>query len=182
MQAPQQPQIPTVDARVLNTNAPPEKCPSHLTMVLWIGVGLLTIYWVYKTLLKPRYSYTRLEQQTVATEVDNEELMELFNKGDQCLFVYASWCGHCSACKDDYDAVAAELEGVHVVKYNGGEDNSQAGIQFLAKKGLQIQGFPFFVCLRDGKVKNQQTGAFPRDAEGSMQSSMRKFVEEAFAQ
>lgn len=168
-----------------NPQVSQKKCPSHLNMVLWVGVGLLTIYWIYKTMVKSRYSYTRLEQQTTATEVDNAKLKNLFEKkGDEkiCLFVFASWCGHCSACKDDYESIAAEMEDVHVAKYNGGEDNSQQGIQFLAEKGLQIQGFPFFVCIQNGKVKKQQTGAFPRDAEGSMKSNMRKFVEEAFAQ
>ena len=157
---------------------------NYLNLILWIAVGILAAYWIQKMFMKPRYRYnTNLEQQTEAKTLTKEQVEALFNAnaGKKCLFLFAEWCGHCQACKKDFDMLAASEEDVEVVKFNGGEDSSQETLQMLFDKGYKIQGFPFFLCLENGEEKAQQTGAFPRGADSSMLAGMQEFVEKAFA-
>ncbi len=158
---------------------------NYLNLVLWVAVGALAAYWIHKMFVRPRYRYTNLEQQTEAKTLDQAGVKALFesNAGKKCLFIFADWCGHCQACKEDFDKVATvpETDGVEIVKFNGGEDSSQETNKMLFDKGYKIQGFPFFLCMEDGVEKAQQTGAFPKDSDGTMLPKMEEFVKDAFA-
>ena len=123
----------------------------------------------------------QLAQQTAAKECNLEEVQKMFKSGKHCLFVFAEWCGHCQKCKEPYDKLASEFsaEGISICKVNGGDEKNKDIMAFLTTAGLQIQGFPFFVCLNDGKVVGKQIGAFPSDSNGNM-PGMKEFIHGSF--
>lgn len=162
------------------------KC-DYLTMGLWILFGILLLWTIYKMLQPSVNVSTMLEQQTEAKECGIEHVKKLFSEGGPkaCLFIYADWCGHCQKCKKPYDGVAAEFsaKGIEICKVNGGDEKNRDIINYLTQdeKGpkLQIQGFPFFVCVADGKQKGIQVGAFPSDTSGNM-PGLASFIEKSF--
>ena len=162
------------------------KC-DYLTMGLWVIFGLLLLWTVYKMLRPSVNISTMLEQQTKAKECGLEDVKRIFSKGGPkaCLFVYADWCGHCQKCKKPYDGVAEKFsaKGIEICKVNGGDEKNREILGYLTQdeKGpkLQIQGFPFFVCVADGEQKNKQVGAFPSDTSGNM-PGLASFIEKSF--
>jgi len=171
-----------VDGNIVPLDYQPQasgKC-NYMNIILWIIVGILGAVIVHKMFLKPKYS-TILQLQTAANEYTATDVEKMFaaGAGKICLFVYADWCGHCKSCKADYNELATTTD-VTIAKFNGGGESSQATIQFLAEKGFNIQGFPFFLCLENGVEKAQQTGAFQRNEDGSMLSNMQTFANGAF--
>jgi hypothetical protein len=156
-------------------------------MGLWIIFGFLLLWTVYKMLRPSVNISTMLEQQTKARECGLEHVKKLFSKGGPkaCLFIYAEWCGHCQKCKQPYDEVAAEFsaKGIEICKVNGGDEKNKDIIHYLTQDksgpGLQIQGFPFFVCVAGGEQLSKQVGAFPSDNSGSM-PGLASFIEKSF--
>ena len=151
-----------------------KKC-DYFTVGLWIIAGMLFIYCIMSRMK----SSTQLEQQEKAIDVESvDQLQAMFEGGKHCIFVYASWCGHCRACKEPYDVAAKNSKmDVTVAKVNGGEQDktTQDMLEFLQQQKdpstgekLVIRGFPLFMCIQDGKVVKTKVGAFPRSADGKM--------------
>ena len=150
---------------------------------LWILFGFLLIVALWNSMGSK--ASCRLQQQTESEELQTvAALKSVFEAQDDkkhCVFVYATWCGHCKASKPSYDECAKADDTVHFCRVNGGEESSAPLMKYLTEdKGLNIRGFPFFVCVQNGEVKEQHVGAFPKDDSGSMVQAMAKFVEAAF--
>ena len=148
---------------------------------LWCLFGVLVLLYLYNSMGSS--SSCRLEQQAESEELTLKTLQGVFDDTSDtkhCIFVYAEWCGHCKASKPFYEECAQATNEVHFCKVNGGEEESKPLMQFLTGKGVQIRGFPFFVCVQGGKVQESHTGAFPKDDAGSMKSAMTSFVAAAF--
>ena len=93
--------------------------------------------------------------------------------------MFAEWCGHCQACKADYDALA-KIEGVEIAKYDGGK-GEQSPMELPMKKVGKIEGFPCFFCMNEkNEVVAKKVGAFPKDKNGNMLQNMTEFVQNAF--
>lgn len=153
---------------------------------LWILFGFLLIICLWNSMGSK--ASCRLNQQTESEEITSlKALKSLFtNKSEDkhCVFVYANWCGHCKASKPSYDECAKSDDTTHFCRVNGGEESSAELMDYLTKADdgpkLNIRGFPFFVCVQGGEVKETHVGAFPKDNAGSMTVAMQSFVNGAF--
>jgi hypothetical protein len=148
---------------------------------LWILFGFLLIMCLWNQM--GHKTACRLNQQTESEELQTVKALKaaFTGEGKHCVFVYATWCGHCNASKPSYDECAKTDDNVHFCRVNGGEESSQPLMKYLTEeKGLKIRGFPFFVCVEGGEVVSQHVGAFPKDDSGSMVQAMVKFVDDAF--
>ena len=146
--------------------------------ILWILVVGLAVYLIVSMCC--RKPAVGLEQQTMPHIVEGKDMGAFLEKGNKrCLFVFAEWCGHCQACKADYDALA-KIDGVEIAKYDGGK-GEQSPMELLMKKVGKIEGFPCFFCLNEkNEVVAKKVGAFSKDKKGNMLQNMTDFVNNAF--
>ena len=82
------------------------------------------------------------------------------SSGNQILFVYADWCGHCQAFKPEWNKFEKICkEGGNTCKAINGDENQE-----LAKK-YNIEGYPTILkCDKDGNKIEEYGG--PRSAQG----------------
>ena len=77
---------------------------------------------------------------------------------------WASWCGPCKMAAPEVEALAREMAGRAVILKVDTEAHSDLAARF------RIQGIPYFVVLRSGRVTLQRAGLVPR-------TEMRRWLE-----
>jgi thioredoxin 1 len=94
------------------------------------------------------------------TEVTNDTFESEVKQSDVPVLVdfWAPWCGPCRALAPILEQVAEEMEGkVKIVKLNTDEQAETA-------QSFNIMSIPTMILFVDGEVKDQISGARPKDA------------------
>lgn len=68
---------------------------------------------------------------------------------------WAEWCGPCKMLAPVLDQVAAEVEGVQVVKVNI-EESPEAPVTYA------VRGIPALFLFKNGEIVAQKAGAMPK--------------------
>lgn len=83
-----------------------------------------------------------------------EELkQELKSSKPVAIFMYMTTCGHCQAMHDPWDALAKEMPDVEFEKVNSE----------LVPDEMGINGYPYFLMVKDGKTKKTSVGQMEKD-------------------
>lgn len=69
--------------------------------------------------------------------------------------IWAEWCGPCKMLAPVLDQVAAEVEGVQVVKVNI-EESPEAPVTYA------VRGIPALFLFKNGEIVAQKAGAMPK--------------------
>jgi len=133
-----------------------------LCTMLWIILGIVVVVGVVSFVMRRRKCSVSLSQQEKAKEIDPTNLASI-NEGKVMCMYHAEWCPHCQGMMDGLDALARSIDGIRFVKVNAGDGNADVKT-FCENNGIDIKGFPHFVCSQDGKILWQDAGARSKEA------------------